>query len=161
MRRNSRASADANARAVDLELKAARTRAAAWRLWPSATPSEPVRARSGPWPPLLGPRITAWIRTVTGIPAARCLLEPVRARPKFIETQLAVASPTSARSEVMSNSDPPKHRPARIGAETPACQLLRSSRWPPCRLAQPHATSSSTFTEVGLCGLGRLAKSRR
>jgi hypothetical protein len=38
-------------------------------------------ALAGPRPPLLGPRITARIRTVTGILWARCLLEPVRARP--------------------------------------------------------------------------------
>ena len=38
------------------------------------------------------------------------------ADPKFIEAQVVVASPISARSELISTSDLPKHRLAGIGA---------------------------------------------
>jgi hypothetical protein len=77
---------------------------------------------------LLGPRITARIRTVAGIPCARCLLEPLRARSEVHRdpTSPLIVHFRAQRSDV--DSDLPKDRPARIGAETPACQLLRSSR---------------------------------
>jgi hypothetical protein len=98
-----------NARAVDLELKAAQTRAAARRLWLSATPSEPVRARSGDvFEPLAAtacPRTTAWIRTVTETLARPALAGACASPPgSSSEAQLAFGSPTSARSKVMSSA---------------------------------------------------------
>jgi hypothetical protein len=57
---------------------------------------------------VFGPRITVRISAVTRIPCVRCLLEPMRARPEVHRDALAVASPISARSEVLSTRIPSK-----------------------------------------------------
>ncbi len=110
---------------------------------------------------MLGPAATAWpeitvrIRTVTGTPALPMLARACASAPGSYSEPSSrwIAHFRAQQSDV--ELDPPQHEAgADRRRETPACQLLTSSRRPPLRLAQPHATSSSTFTERGLRSVG-------
>jgi hypothetical protein len=103
---------------------------------------------------VFGPRITVRFSTVTRIPRVRCLLEPVRARrevhrdpnsPLIVHFRAQRSESTRTGPKI---GLPDRRRDAGVST-------LEIKRMPPCRVTQPHATSSSSFTKVGLCGLGR------